>query len=77
MMPNDLPPHYVVTAGGRQEMPADAIFGSRTLQSTVGNGGLAGYDGAKRSKGNKLISLSTPFAPMGHRLITRYRVTGA
>jgi transposase len=70
MMPHDLPPHYVVyqqtqrwikakvfeeivynlsavlrIAEGRQEMPTAAIIES---------GGHAGYDGAKRRKGNKV-----------------------
>jgi len=41
-------------AEGRQEMPTGAIFDSRTLQSSVESGGRAGYDGAKRRKGNKV-----------------------
>jgi transposase len=41
-------------ADGRQEMPTAAIFDSRTLQSTVESGSRAGYDGAKRRKGNKV-----------------------
>jgi len=41
-------------ADGRQEMPTASIFDSRTLQSTVESGGRAGYDGAKRRKGNKV-----------------------
>lgn len=41
-------------ADGRQEMPTAAIFDSRTLQSTVESGERAGYDGAKRRKGNKV-----------------------
>jgi transposase len=41
-------------ADGRQEMPKAAIFDSRTLQSTVESGSRAGYDGAKRRKGNKV-----------------------
>lgn len=41
-------------ADGRQEMPTASIFDSRTLQSTVESGGRAGYDGAKRHKGNKV-----------------------
>ena len=35
-------------------MPTAAIFDSRTLQSTVESGSRAGYDGAKRRKGNKV-----------------------
>jgi transposase len=38
----------------RQEMPTASIFDSRTLQSTVESGSRAGYDGAKRRKGNKV-----------------------
>src|SRR5262245_21598913 len=41
-------------ADGWQEMPSTAIFDSRTLQSTVESGERAGYDGAKRRKGNKV-----------------------
>jgi len=40
-------------AEGRQEMPAAAVFDSRTLQSSLESGG-GGYDGAKRRKGNKV-----------------------
>jgi transposase len=38
---------------GRGEEPTAAVFDSRTLQSTPGSGGRAGYDGAKRRKGSK------------------------
>src|ERR1044072_2624456 len=41
-------------AEGRQEEPTAAIFDSRTLQSTPESGRRAGYDGAKRRKGNKV-----------------------
>jgi transposase len=41
-------------AEGRQEMPTASIFDSRTMQSTVESGARAGYDGAKRRKGNKV-----------------------
>ena len=41
-------------ADGRKESPTAAIFDSRTLQSTPESGGRAGYDGAKRRKGNKV-----------------------
>src|SRR5215468_10698865 len=41
-------------AEGRKEQPTAAIFDSRTLQSTVESGSRAGYDGAKRRKGNKV-----------------------
>jgi transposase len=90
MMPNDLPPYYVVyqqtqrwlkaqvfqslvhdlravlrIAAGRQEKPTAAILDSRTLQSTVESGGRAGYDGAKRRKGNKVhLAIDT----LGHLL---------
>lgn len=52
-------------AEGRQEMPTAAIFDSRTLQSSVESGGRAGYDGAKRRKGNKVhLAVDT----LGHLL---------
>jgi transposase len=52
-------------ADGRQEMPTAAIFDSRTLQSTVESGRRAGYDGAKRRKGNKVhLAVDT----LGHLL---------
>jgi transposase len=52
-------------AEGRQEMPTAAIFDSRTLQSTVESGSRAGYDGAKRRKGNKVhLAVDT----LGHLL---------
>lgn len=76
MMPNDLPPWWVVyqqtqrwlaagcfaalvddlrlrlrEAKGRTRQPSAAIFDSRTLQSTPESGSHAGYDGAKRRKG--------------------------
>jgi transposase len=41
-------------AEGRREEPTAAIFDSRTLQSSVESGSRAGYDGAKRRKGNKV-----------------------
>lgn len=40
-------------AAGRKPEPTAAIFDSRTLQSTPESGARAGYDGAKRRKGNK------------------------
>lgn len=40
-------------AAGRNAQPSAAIFDSRTLQSTPESGERAGYDGAKRRKGNK------------------------
>lgn len=50
---------------GRQEMPTAAILDSRTLQSTVESGARAGYDGAKRRKGNKVhLAVDT----LGHLL---------
>ena len=52
-------------AYGRQEMPAVAIFDSRTLQLTVESRGRAGYDGAKQRKGNKIhLAVDT----LGHLL---------
>jgi transposase len=52
-------------AEGRQEMPTASIFDSRTLQSTVESGSRAGYDGAKRRKGNKVhLAVDT----LGHLL---------
>jgi transposase len=52
-------------AEGRQEMPPASIFDSRTLQSTVESGARAGYDGAKRRKGNKIhLAVDT----LGHLL---------
>lgn len=52
-------------ADGRKESPTAAIFDSRTLQSTPESGGRAGYDGAKRRKGNKVhLAVDT----LGHLL---------
>jgi transposase len=52
-------------AEGRQEMPTASIFDSRTLQSAVEIGARAGYDGAKRRKGNKVhLAVDT----LGHLL---------
>ena len=52
-------------ADGRQKMPTAAIFDSRTLQFTVESGSRAGYDGAKRRKGNKVhLAVDT----LGHLL---------
>jgi transposase len=52
-------------ARGRKEKPTAAIFDSRTLQSTVESGSRAGYDGAKRRKGNKVhLAVDT----LGHLL---------
>ena len=52
-------------AEGRQEMPTALIFDSRTMQSTVESGARAGYDGAKRRKGNKVhLAVDT----LGHLL---------
>lgn len=39
---------------GRHDAPTAAILDSRTLQSTPESGGRAGYDGAKKRKGNKV-----------------------
>jgi transposase len=41
-------------AEGSKESPTAAIIDSRTLQSTPESGARAGYDGAKRRKGNKV-----------------------
>jgi len=50
---------------GRNEQPTAAIFDSRTLQSTPESGARAGYDGAKRRKGNKVhLAVDT----LGHLL---------
>jgi transposase len=55
-------------AEGRKEKPTAAIFDSRTLQSTPESGGRAGYDGAKRRKGNKVhLAVDT----LGHLLALR------
>ena len=52
-------------AEGRNEQPTAAIFDSRTLQSTPESGARAGYDGAKRRKGNKVhLAVDT----LGHLL---------
>jgi transposase len=52
-------------ADGRKERPTAAIFDSRTLQSTPESGKRAGYDGAKRRKGNKVhLAVDT----LGHLL---------
>lgn len=41
-------------AAGRKAQPSGAILDSRTLQSSPESGARAGYDGAKRRKGNKV-----------------------
>jgi transposase len=52
-------------AAGRDKEPSAAILDSRTLQSTPESGGRAGYDGAKRKKGNKVhLAVDT----LGHLL---------
>ena len=52
-------------AEGRKESPTAAIIDSRTLQSTPESGARAGYDGAKRRKGNKVhLAVDT----LGHLL---------
>ena len=52
-------------AEGRKEQPTAAIFDSRTMQSTVESRYRAGYDGAKRRKGNKVhLAVDT----LGHLL---------
>ena len=42
-------------AQGRNAEPSAAILDSRTLQSTPESGSWAGYDGAKRKRGSKVI----------------------
>jgi transposase len=52
-------------AEGRKEQLTAAIFDSRTMRSTVESGSRAGYDGAKRRKGNKVhLAVDT----LGHLL---------
>ena len=52
-------------AQGRDPQPTAAILDSRTLQSSPESGGRAGYDGAKRRRGNKLhLAVDT----LGHLL---------
>lgn len=50
-MVHDLREVLRVAVGGKGQ-PSAAIFDSRTLQSTHESGARAGYDGAKRRKGN-------------------------
>ncbi len=55
-------------AEGRNAEPSAAILDSRTLQSTPESGARAGYDGAKRKKGNKVhLMVDT----LGHLLALR------
>src|SRR5947207_509694 len=42
-------------AEGRHEEPSATIFDSRTLQASPESGHRAGYDGAKRRKGSKVL----------------------
>src|SRR5437763_550610 len=52
-------------AAGREPTPSAIIPDSRTLQSTPESGGRAGYDGAKKRKGNKVhLAVDT----LGHLL---------
>jgi hypothetical protein len=52
-------------ADGRREQLTSAVFDSRTLQATPEGGQRAGYDGAKRRKGNKVqLAVDT----LGHPL---------
>ena len=55
-------------AEGRNPEPSAAILDSRTLQSTPESGHRAGYDGAKRKKGNKVHAMVDT---LGHRLALR------
>jgi hypothetical protein len=43
-------------AEGRAAAPTAAILDSSTMRSTPESGGRAGYDGAKRQKGSKLLA---------------------
>jgi len=48
-------------AARRGAEPSAAIPGSRTLRSTPGSGGRAGYDGARRKRGSKRhLAVDTP-----------------
>jgi transposase len=61
-------------AEGRNADPSAAILDSRTLQSTPESGGRAGYDGAKRKKGNKVhLMVDT----LGHLLALRVTAANA
>ena len=55
-------------AAGRSAQPSAVILDSRTLQSTPESGGRAGYDGAKRRKGNKVHAAVDT---LGHLLAVR------
>ena len=55
-------------AEGRNPEPSAAVLDSRTLQSTPESGHRAGYDGAKRKKGNKVHMLVDT---LGHLLALR------
>ena len=55
-------------AEGRNPEPSAAILDSRTLQSTPESGARAGYDGAKRKKGNKVHMMVDT---LGHLLALR------
>jgi len=48
---------------GKEPLPSAAIFDSRTLQSTPESGARAGYDGAKKRKGNKVHLLGLYVTP--------------
>ena len=61
-------------AEGRNPEPTAAILDSRTLQSTPESGARAGYDGAKRKKGNKVhLMVDT----LGHLLALRVTAANA
>ncbi len=61
-------------AEGRNAEPSAAILDSRTLQSTPESGARAGYDGAKRKKGNKVhLMVDT----LGHLLALRVTAANA
>ncbi len=61
-------------AQGRNPEPSAAILDSRTLQSTPESGQRAGYDGAKRKKGNKVHLLVDT---LGHLLTLRVTAANA
>lgn len=52
---------------GRKPQPRAMIADSRTLQSTPESGARAGYDGAKRRKGPKVL-IRGPKGPRFHRI---------
>jgi transposase len=56
------------TVGEREAQPTATILDGRTLQSTPGSGGRAGFDGAKKKRGSKVhIAVDA----LGHLLALR------